>query len=171
MVKKNSNLMKCILFTATLLFVVTDQVTKFLVEKILPKDTTISIIPSVLHLTYVKNYGAAFGILQNQKFFLLGVTSIILIGIIIFLFFKEIKSGFLLWALVLIISGGIGNLIDRVFRGYVIDFIDFRLINFAVFNLADSYVCIGVFLIIIYILFIDASYSINKKGNYCKWVI
>ena len=65
----------------------------------------------------------------------------------------------------LVVSGGIGNLIDRIFRGYVVDFIDFRLINFAVFNLADSYVSIGTFLIVIYTLFIDAGYSLNKKGN------
>ncbi len=162
---KNNYLIKCMLCSSILLFVIIDQIVKYLIEKILPKYSTIVIIPSTLHLTYVKNYGAAFGILQNQKIFLLGITSVILIGVLFFLFLKEIKSGFLLWALVLVVSGGIGNLIDRIFRGYVVDFIDFRLINFAVFNLADSYVSIGTFLIVIYTLFIDAGYSLNKKGN------
>lgn len=161
--KKYDNTIKYMLLALICILIILDQISKFISEKILSKYITLPIIPSVLHLTYVKNYGAAFGILQNKKFFLILITSIILLAMIIFVIFKQFNNNIFIWSMALIISGGIGNLIDRIVYGYVIDYIDFRLINFAVFNLADSYICIGVFLILFYILFVDIKQEYRNK--------
>ncbi|MBP0979759.1 MAG: signal peptidase II [Oscillospiraceae bacterium] len=155
-----NNSKKYILFLLMPVLILLDQIIKFLAENILSRYDTVAIVSSVFHLTYVKNYGAAFGILQNKKIFLIIITSIILVGTIVFLIFNKINNSVFLWSLSLIISGGVGNLIDRIIKGYVVDYIDFRLINFAVFNLADSFVCIGVFLFFIYMIFIE------PKQNY-----
>ncbi len=157
-----SNTLKYILVVVTVVLIAIDQVIKFWVEKLLPKHETLPIIDSVLHLTYVRNYGAAFGFFQNQKVFLLLITSLILIGAIMFMLLNKVDNSVFLWSLTLVISGGVGNLIDRIISGYVTDYIDFRLINFAVFNLADSYVVIGVTIMAIYILFIE------PKQNRCS---
>ena len=151
----HSNIFKYILLIMIFILISFDQIIKFLVKRLLSKYETLPIIDSVLHLTYVKNYGAAFGFLQNQKNFLILITSLILIGVIVFMFLKKIHNNMLLWGLTLVISGGVGNLIDRIADGYVVDYIDFRLINFAVFNLADSYIVVGVVVMAIYILFVE----------------
>ncbi len=152
---EKSNMMKYMLFIVITVLVLLDQVIKFLADRILSQYETLAVIPSVLHLTFVKNYGAAFGILQNQRIFLLLITLAILIFIIWYFFRSNINNNLFFWSVILIVSGGVGNLIDRLFRGYVIDYIDFRLINFSVFNLADSYVFIGTVLMMIYFIFIE----------------
>ncbi len=123
--------------------ILVDQITKILVDNLMALYSTVPIIPDFLHLTYIQNKGAAFGMLSNHRwvFMVISTIAIIAMGIYLFRFCKErmlFKVG-----LALIISGGIGNMIDRVIYGYVIDMIDFRVINFAVFNVADSFVCIG----------------------------
>ena len=122
---------------------------------------TLPLIPDVFHLTYLQNDSMVFGFLgglsDEAKGVLMVVLSVVtaavLIGITIFLFTKRVKSKFLIFSLALIIGGGIGNLIDRVFRHYVIDYLDFRLINFSVFNFADCCVVVGTIFVMIYILF------------------
>ncbi|MDR2531950.1 MAG: signal peptidase II [Oscillospiraceae bacterium] len=98
---------------------------------------------NVLNFTYVENTGAAFSILQGQRLFLILMTGLLVTGVLIFLLSDRLKSKLLITALTLIVAGGAGNLIDRVFYGYVIDFIDFRIINFAIFNFADICVTTG----------------------------
>ena len=115
----------------------------------------IPIIPGVLSLTYHENFGAAFGILQNQKLFLVGITSLVMICGLIILFSGKIKSRLLIWSIALVIGGGVGNLIDRIWRGYVVDYIYFEPINFPIFNFADSCVVVGTGIIMLYILFAD----------------
>ena len=121
---------------------------------------SIDIFPDILSLTYHENFGAAFGILQNKQFFLVGVTSILLIGIVVAILMKKIDGHLLLSSFSLILAGGLGNLIDRVAMGYVVDYIYFEPINFPIFNFADSCVVVGTGLMIIYILFFD-----EKKEN------
>ncbi|MCL2109059.1 MAG: signal peptidase II [Oscillospiraceae bacterium] len=94
----------------------------------------------ILNLSYCENTGAAFSILQGQRWFLIGVTGLLLAGVLALLLtdlFSQIQSRASIAALALILAGGTGNLIDRIFYGYVVDFIDFRIINFPVFNVAD----------------------------------
>lgn len=116
---------------------------------------TIPVIKDVLHLTYVENRGAAFGIFKNSKWFLLVLTSLIAIAALVLLISGKLKNKLAVTSMTLIVAGGVGNLIDRIARGYVVDYIDFRLINFAVFNFADCCVVVGTILFAAYILFID----------------
>lgn len=128
-----------------ILGIIIDQITKLIVSSNMTYGMrgSIPIIEGVLHITYIHNTGAAFGILKNHRwvFMIISTVAIIGIGIYLFIFCKEgklFKTG-----LALIISGGIGNMIDRISLGYVVDMIDFELIDFAIFNVADSFVCVG----------------------------
>lgn len=120
--------------------------------------------PNVFHLHYIPNPGAAWGILSGKQTLLIIITSIIIVGMLFYIRqFPKTKWGN--WgkiAFVLIISGAIGNLIDRLFLGYVRDFLYFILINFPVFNVADMFVVIGVSLLMIVLLFGDFEDK-NKK--------
>ncbi|RPF48558.1 signal peptidase II [Hydrogenoanaerobacterium saccharovorans] len=142
------------LITALVLIGVDQAIKQWALDTLAQVDT-IPLIQDVLHLTYVENYGAAFSILQNKKWFLIGVTSLIAIGAIVLLLSKKLKSNLAIWSVALIIAGGVGNLIDRIGRGFVVDYVDFRLINFAVFNFADCCVVVGTILLAIYILYFE----------------
>ena len=103
-----------------------DQIIKLLIMNLIKENQIISIIPKFFSLTYVKNTGAAFGIMSGNIIILVIVTLILLFYII-----KEVKNNvdnkWILLSYLLILSGAIGNLIDRIFRGYVVDFISFTL--------------------------------------------
>ncbi|MBQ8208334.1 MAG: signal peptidase II [Clostridia bacterium] len=139
--------------------IVLDQVTKWLAVEFLTKVETIPIIKDVLHLTYLENTGAAFGILKNNRWVFLVISTIAIIAIVFYLIKFPPKNKWLGFGLSFFAGGGIGNMIDRILLGYVVDFVDFRLIDFAVFNIADSFVCIGAALMVIYIFF----FSEDKK--------
>ena len=130
-----------------------DQLIKIIVDANMTVSQSIPVIQDVLHLTYVQNEGAAFGIFQGQRWILVGVTSVVILAGIYLLAAKKLKSRFLIWSVALVIAGGVGNLIDRIFRHFVIDYIEVRLINFAVFNFADCCVVVGTIMIICYLLF------------------
>lgn len=156
--------MKYITLAFSALIVGLDQLFKYLAIVYLSNDIiTFPIIKNVFHLTYIENEGAAFNMLSGKKIFLVGVTSIILIAGIVLILMDKIKSKFLMWSVALVIGGGIGNLIDRIFRSFVVDYLDFRLINFAIFNFADCCVVVGTILIMIYVLFLDKNNSIHSK--------
>lgn len=136
--------------------IIIDQITKYWAVLYLKNIETMPIIKNVFHFTYSENTGAAFGILGNQRTFLL-VTTAIMIIIVSYLLYKSIvTSGNIIEtiSLCLILAGGIANMIDRIRLKYVVDFIDFRLINFAIFNIADSFIVIGISIFAIYTLFI-----------------
>lgn len=154
--------MKYIALLAAALLIGADQLIKYWAMESLSQVGTMPVFGDVFQLTYVENRGAAFGILQGQKWILVGVTSLVIIGAIIFLLIKNLKSNTLIWAIALIISGGIGNLIDRIGRGYVVDYLYFKLIDFYVFNLADACVCVGVGLVILYLIFIEPKLQKQK---------
>lgn len=145
--------------------VVLDQITKWLAVEYLIPIGTVPIIKDALHLTYVENPGAAFGMMQNSRWIFLLVSTVAIIAIIIYLIKFAPKNKLALLSLAFILGGGIGNMIDRVALGYVVDFIDFRLINFAVFNVADSFVCVGAALLIIYVLFIEGKENKRPDGD------
>lgn len=113
----------------------------------------IEIIKDALYFTYVENRGAAFGIMQNKQLIFIILTVIVILGMIGFLIKNKPQSKLLKLSLSFIIAGGIGNLIDRIHLGYVVDFIDVRIINYPVFNVADCFVVIGAILLFIHVLF------------------
>ena len=118
----------------------------------------------IIDLTYLENDGALFGSMSGQRWFLIDFTAIVIIaGIIVFI--KTLnRSKVLSTALALFIAGGIGNLIDRIRLGYVIDMFEIKLFRFAIFNVADICVVIAVALLFIYIIFIDSK-SEKKSGS------
>lgn len=144
------------LYTAIVALVIAaDQFSKWLVVHYLKAQGSIPLIQDVLHLTYTENTGAAFSILQGRQFFLVGLTTVAMLGMAVYLYKLNQTAGnhFQKIAFALIIGGGVGNLIDRLRLGFVVDFIDFRLINFAVFNIADSFIVIGCIIMIVDLLF------------------
>lgn len=152
-----------IAFGVAVLLVGADQLIKYMALEHLTKVTTLPLIDGVLHLTYVENRGAAFGFFQGQRWILIGVTGLVLLAMIVALFSGRFKQRMVLWGVALVIAGGAGNLIDRAMRGFVVDYVDFRLINFYVFNLADACVCIGVGLLIAYLLIVEPLREKRKK--------
>lgn len=152
--KKSTSIITSIGLIAAL--VLLDQYTKILALKHLRDQAMIDLIPGVFRLEYVENRGAAFGIMQNQYYFFAAIT-IVVLGLVAYSYYKLLghKRYFLLRVLlVLLCAGAIGNLIDRLFRRFVVDFLSFYLINFPVFNVADCYVTVTAVLFIIAILFI-----------------
>lgn len=131
-----------------------DMLTKFL---IVPADESLwkstSLIGDFLWITPSKNIGAGFSILSGKVWLLILVTVIFLVGLTIYQFMFPKKSKIYNIALSLIFAGAIGNLIDRIFFGYVRDFLYFKFINFPVFNVADMALTFGVIILIVYILF------------------
>jgi signal peptidase II len=114
-------------------------------------------LPGLIGLTYVENRGAAFGILQNARWFFVGLMVVVTVGIIWALVKNAFNSVFADCALTLVMSGAVGNGIDRAVSGYVVDYIDFLFIRFAVFNFADICVVCGGILFVAYTLFIARS--------------
>lgn len=154
-----------------ILLVAFDQITKLLAVDKLSDGTVYPIIKNVFILTYVENRGAAFGMFQG-KFPLLSVMTILILGFIVYLFFKipnDKKYGILRFTLVLLTAGAVGNLIDRVGRSFVVDFFYFKPINFPVFNVADIFVTCSAVLLVILLLFVYKDDDIiNNKKNESK---
>ncbi len=132
-----------------------DQWTKYLAVRNLKNAADIILIPGVLQLSYVENRGAAFGLLQNQRVLFFIFTAVVMV--IGLWFYRKIydSPGFfpLRACIILILTGACGNLIDRLRLVYVVDFIYFSLIDFPVFNVADIFVTVGTFLLLILFLF------------------
>lgn len=126
------------------LIVVLDQFTKWLVVKYMEIGESIALWEDVFHFTSHRNAGAAFGMLQNQRTFFIIITIVILIGLIYFLHRVRKTQPILSIGLCLVLGGAIGNFIDRVLFGEVVDFFHFVLINFPIFNIADSAITIGI---------------------------
>ena len=144
--------------------VVLDQVTKYLaVIKLKPIDTH-PFIPKLLELNYETNKGVAFGMLQGQRWIFIP-TSLIAIGLIAFIIIKYRKtiSPLLCISLSMIAGGGIGNQIDRLVNGYVVDFLNCLFIDFPVFNVGDSFVPVGCALALISLLTLDRSFLFEEK--------
>lgn len=155
------------LFIAVALLTGFDQLTKLLAVKNLKGKADIPLIPDVLYFQYLENRGAAFGIFQDQKIFLVLLTSLILVGVCYVLWKIPADKKYIYLKLLcfLITAGGIGNLIDRVRLDYVIDFIYFAPIDFPVFNVADIYVSVGMVFLFIVVLF----YYKDEDFEFLKW--
>lgn len=143
------------LYTFIIVLLITiDQLSKYLTEIYLEPIGTYFLIKNIFHLTYAKNTGAAFSILEGQQIFLIIIT-LIIVAFLIFYLAKNFKNSNILLniSLVFIIGGALGNLIDRIRLNYVIDLLDFTLISFPVFNFADIFVVSGTILLLYTLLF------------------
>ncbi len=144
-----------------------DQIIKYLVISNMDLGQTISVIyfgdTEIFNLTFVYNEGAAWSIFSGKTSFLLILTVLFMIGIIFYLIKYASKKPLLAVSLSLIIAGGIGNMIDRIFRdGKVIDYIEARFMSFPIFNFADICVVFGVIFFVIYTLFFDKDETKQK---------
>ncbi|MDR2908848.1 MAG: signal peptidase II [Oscillospiraceae bacterium] len=130
---------------------------------------SITVIPGLFMLSYVENRGAAFGIFQNSTAILSAVSVGVLILLIVLMFSRWAVKPLAVWSLSLIIAGGAGNGIDRISRGFVVDYLDFSAIwGFPVFNLADCCVVAGTALLLVFIIYVeqrDERYRKNPKNN------
>lgn len=122
-----------------------DRASKVICQQYLKPLGSVPVIKGVFHLTYVENTGAAFGMLQDSTWFL-ALTNVLVSAVVVYLIWKiKPENRYVKLSLALILGGALGNLIDRVLLGYVVDFLDFRI--WPVFNIADSCVVVGAMLL------------------------
>jgi signal peptidase II len=132
-----------------------DQVIKLLVENNIGLYDTIEVVKGALQIVYVQNRGAAFSVLENMTG-LLALVSVLFCAWVVYYFVRRRpESKLLCTALTLMFSGAAGNAVDRIVRGYVVDYIKLSFLSFPVFNLADVAITAGAVLLVIYILFFD----------------
>ena len=147
--------MSTIIWGLVIIVLVLDQVSKFLILRLLNPNESLEIIKNIFCLTLVHNSGAAFGIFKNQTFFFILVSILAVVAIAVYIKKRQNlqKRPLLLrdLALGLILGGALGNLVDRLRFGHVVDFLDFKI--WPVFNIADSAITIGAFLLIISLCF------------------
>lgn len=145
-----------------------DQLTKLIISTNMELNETIHLLKiggtEVLNLYYCTNEGSAFSMMEGKTAFLITITSVVIAALIAGLLLKKIKRPALIVSVSLIIGGGVGNLIDRIFNnGSVIDFIDVRIINFAIFNFADICAVVGGILMCLFIIIDEVKESRAKK--------
>lgn len=150
---------------AVALLTAADQFIKFFIERDLQPVGYVHFIDGFIGWRYVENTGAAFGSFSNYTELLSVFTGIIILAGIGLIIAGKIKSKYYLTCAVMIIAGGLGNLIDRIFRGYVVDFIEVQFTDFAVFNFADILVTVGAFMLIGYLIYETVQDFKGKKGD------
>lgn len=170
--KKISKWMLAVDLLVAAALVALDQYTKYLAVKKLKGNTAFVLIENVLELQYLENRGSAFGMLQNQKFFILFVGFVFMAALLFFLFkLPDAKKYRIVHiALSAVIAGGLGNMIDRLRLDYVVDFISFVLIDFPIFNVADCYIVVSAILLFLLFLFVykesDLEFLNFKQNKY-----
>ena len=136
-----------------LAMVVLDQLSKWAAVVYLQPLGSVPFIPGVLRLTYAHNTGAAFSMLAGEQTLLIGITAAAMLVMLGILLRGKASNAFEHWGLAMIVGGGIGNLIDRVLNGYVVDYFDVVFMKFAIFNVADCFVVVGCICLFVGVLF------------------
>lgn len=149
------------MFIVAAFVIVLDQATKVFIRYLMPVNSSYPLVPGIIHVTHVRNSGAAFGLLPNQKIIFL-VVSIVVIAVIVYYYLRaKVEDRQQMLALGLLLGGAVGNVIDRIFLGEVTDFIDLRI--WPVFNLADSSIVVGAIMLSI-IFLINARKESSQVG-------
>ena len=138
-----------------------DQITKYFASLKLADGSVAKFIPGVVQFKYAENTGMAFSMLSGARWVFIALTVVVCVGAFYYLFSNRCKNLWLYWSLGVILSGGIGNLIDRIRFGYVVDFIEPTFVNFAIFNIADCAVTCGAVVLVGYLLY-DAFKDVKK---------
>ena len=142
-----------------------DQWLKYWTVSNLELGQSTPFIPGVMQLTRLHNYGAAWSSLSGKTVLLIAVTAVLLIGVTVLLVKRIVRHPLGMFSCILILGGGIGNMIDRVVHGYVVDMFDLLLFSYPVFNLADCFVVVGAILGAVYYLWIYEKFDARKKSN------
>lgn len=141
-----------------------DQWTKWLVRRALPLYESKDSILGILHITHVENTGGAWSMFSGQLWLFIGVMALFVALIVVLIWKQWLKKPFEWWCLAAILGGGIGNLIDRLANGRVTDMICLDFVNFPVFNVADCFITVGCFALIVYVIFLDRTED-KKREN------
>lgn len=143
--------------------IILDQLTKLAVLQNIPLHTDVDAIPGLFHFTYVENKGAAFGMLSDHRWVFMAVSGVAIAAFLFYIIKFKPQGKLLICSMAMIIGGGIGNMIDRVLRGSVVDFIEVDFMEFAVFNVADIFVCVGCGLMILDVILSEIREQKMKK--------
>ena len=158
--------MRFLLYAAALLvMIVGDQALKGWTVSHLELGESTPFIPAIMQLTRVHNYGAAWSSLSGKTVLLIAVTAVMMIAVAVLLLRRVVRHPLGVAACLLILGGGIGNIIDRIRLGYVVDMFDLLLFSYPVFNLADCFVVVGAILGAVYYLWIYEKFDAGKKSN------
>lgn len=158
--------MRFLLYAAALLVMIAgDQALKGWTVSHLELGESTPFIPTIMQLTRVHNYGAAWSSLSGKTVLLIAVTAVMMIAVAVLLLRRVVRHPLGVAACLLILGGGIGNIIDRIRLGYVVDMFDLLLFSYPVFNLADCFVVVGAILGAVYYLWIYEKFDARKKSN------
>lgn len=158
--------MRFLLYAAALLvMIVGDQALKGWTVSHLELGESTPFIPAIMQLTRVHNYGAAWSSLSGKTVLLIAVTAVMMIAVAVLLIRRVVRHPLGVAACLLILGGGIGNIIDRLRLGYVVDMFDLLLFSYPVFNLADCFVVVGAILGAVYYLWIYEKFDARKKSD------
>ena len=158
--------MRFLLYAAALLVMIAgDQALKGWTVSHLELGESTPFIPAIMQLTRVHNYGAAWSSLSGKTVLLIAVTAVMMIAVAVLLIRRVVRHPLGVSACLLILGGGIGNIIDRIRLGYVVDMFDLLLFSYPVFNLADCFVVVGAILGTVYYLWIYEKFDARKKSN------
>lgn len=152
LIKRGNHEKRGIVAVLILLLIALDQLVKSYIVQQIPLGEVRTWIPKLVSLTYLQNRGAAFSMLQDQQWFFAIITLVVMVGAIWYLHKHMEDSIWMVIGLTLIIAGGLGNFIDRLSQGFVVDMFHLDFINFAIFNVADSYLTVGVIILLIAML-------------------
>ena len=144
------------------LVVAADRITKVAVMGMSSRRT---LVPGILNALYVKNTGIAFSMFSGSGIGLIVFTLMLIAGLLVWLLARPQEPKLLRWGLWLIVGGGLGNLYDRIVYGYVIDFLEFAFVRFAVFNVADACICAGAALAVLAMFIDEVRQKNHPKGN------
>ena len=146
--------------------VAADQVTKLLVLEHIPLYSEAEAIPGLFHLTYVQNTGAAFSSFEGMRWLFVALFVVMTVLVLVEYFKKPMPfSTFERWCIAAIYGGGLGNIIDRIRLGYVVDMIEVDFMNFPVFNVADCFITCGCILLIVHLAFFNKEFWKEEKKS------
>ena len=144
--------------------VAADQLTKYLVVAHIPLHTTVEVLPGLFSLTYVQNDGAAFSMLEGQQW-LFALIFLVFTVLLVWEFYKKSLplKPFEYWCIAAVYAGGLGNMIDRIRLGYVVDMIKTEFMNFPVFNVADIFITCGCIALMAHLVFFNKEFWKDGK--------
>ena len=160
---------RVVAFAVALAVILADQLSKIAAVNGLGRvGESVEAIPGVLNFTYVLNSGATAGMLADRRWIFMAVSSVVIVAVIVYIALGRARKNFTAISLSMILGGGIGNMIDRTFRGEVVDFIDVTLFDFfpfnTVFNVADMFVCVGCALLVVSVIAEEVKEANNKRA-------
>lgn len=158
---KNKNIWSVFMM---IVIIAIDQVTKYFAKSYLYPDKAKDFIKGFIEFRYAENTGMAFSMFSGARWLFVVITTVVVIACIVYMFKKAQNNLWLYWTIGVLVSGAVGNLIDRIYFGYVIDFINPTFVNFAVFNIADCAVTLGAVSLVAYLVF-DMFKKDNKESK------